>query len=180
MPPVDGTTSVELALLAVVGLVGVAVAFVLGRRRGKGTRYALWTTLAVVVGIIAIVTLVIPGTSDYPGGRYANLTPGQEIERGLDNPGSASWFNLVGNIAMFIPLGLVVAALIPGGFWRRLVLATGTGVVLTGGIEFLQFGMGRVADIDDIILNSVGALVGAFVGATAASIVTAVRSRQRT
>ncbi|WP_062071122.1 VanZ family protein [Demequina sediminicola] len=170
--------SADVMNLVVAGIIVLAVACALAVVGGKVGRFAAWAALACVVGVILIVTLVIPSTSDVPGGHYANTTPGQEIERGLANPGSSAWYNLVGNIAMFIPLGFLVACLIGGGFWRRLIIATGTGVVLTGGIEFLQFGMGRVADVDDIILNSTGALLGAMVGATLATIAARVRARR--
>lgn len=67
--------------------------------------------------------------------------------------------NLIGNTAMFIPLGLVW----PGVFkklnthWK--VIAAGVGVSLT--IEILQLPFfGRSTDIDDLILNSAGFLMG--------------------
>ncbi len=73
--------------------------------------------------------------------------------------------NLLGNLALLLPVG-VIAPLV----WRRLdgwaqVLLAGAGVSLL--IEGLQFGRtyvfgmpGRSVDIDDVILNTAGALLG--------------------
>jgi VanZ family protein len=46
----------------------------------------------------------------------------------------------------------------------RLVLATVIGVALSAAIEFTQLFVGRVSDIDDVILNGLGAMLGACVG----------------
>ncbi|MDE0571893.1 VanZ family protein [Demequina sp. B12] len=174
MPLLAPFASPELA----VALVAALVVLVLGVMRGRAARLALWMAVAFNVAAIVGVTLLLPGAAGESGTRYANLTPLQEIERGLENPGSGPWLNLVGNVAMFIPLGIAVACLIPGGFWRRLLTATGLGVVFTGAIEFLQFGLSRVADIDDIILNSTGAFMGAVVGAAVSVIVGSIRARR--
>lgn len=70
-----------------------------------------------------------------------------------------AWMNLVGNIAMFVPLGVIW----PGVFsqldrpWK--VIAAGAGVSVC--IEVLQLPFfNRATDIDDLILNTAGFLVG--------------------
>lgn len=67
--------------------------------------------------------------------------------------------NLIGNIAMFVPLGIVW----PGVFQRLnthgKVIAAGLGVSLT--IEVLQLPFfDRATDVDDLILNTLGFVVG--------------------
>ena len=67
--------------------------------------------------------------------------------------------NLIGNVAMFIPLGIVWPAVFPqlDRHWK--VITAGIGVSLT--IEILQLPFfGRSSDIDDLILNSAGYLIG--------------------
>ena len=67
--------------------------------------------------------------------------------------------NLIGNIAMFIPLGIVWPAVFPQLNTHRRVIAAGVGASLC--IELLQLPFyGRSTDIDDLILNSVGFLLG--------------------
>ena len=68
-------------------------------------------------------------------------------------------FNVAGNLAVFAPFGLLLPAI-----WRRMasparVVAAGVGASLA--IEALQYAGGwRVADVDDIILNAGGTLIG--------------------
>lgn len=67
--------------------------------------------------------------------------------------------NLIGNTAMFIPLGIVWPAVFKKLNTHGKVIAAGVGVSLT--IEILQLPFfGRSTDIDDLILNSVGFLIG--------------------
>ena len=67
--------------------------------------------------------------------------------------------NVIGNTAMFVPLGIIL----PGVF-RQLnthgkILAAGVGFSLF--IEILQLPFfGRVSDIDDLLLNSLGFFIG--------------------
>ena len=67
--------------------------------------------------------------------------------------------NLIGNTAMFIPLGIVWPAVFKklDAHWK--VIAAGVGVSLTIEIVQLPF-FDRASDIDDLILNSLGFLMG--------------------
>ena len=96
-----------------------------------------------------------------------NFVPFQTIIRFLDLAKHAdsaylvrfACINLVGNVAMFIPLGAFLPCLWPGlrVFWRFL-LAAG---LLIAAIEAVQlFAMLGVCDIDDWILNMVGVSLG--------------------
>jgi glycopeptide antibiotics resistance protein len=72
--------------------------------------------------------------------------------------------NLLGNILAFIPMGLLVPAIWPQlrHLWKTLLF----GMLFSFGIELTQLSfsilglMFRSADIDDIILNTVGAIAG--------------------
>jgi glycopeptide antibiotics resistance protein len=67
--------------------------------------------------------------------------------------------NLIGNTAMFIPLGIVwpVAFQELNAHWK--VIVAGFGVSLTIEVMQLPF-FGRSTDIDDLILNTLGFLIG--------------------
>ena len=67
------------------------------------------------------------------------------------------FFMMLGNLAMFIPLGFFPALLWQGESWRRALL---TGLCSSLGVEVIQFFIGRGSDIDDIILNTLGTLCG--------------------
>ena len=67
--------------------------------------------------------------------------------------------NLIGNTAMFIPLGIVWPSVFKRLDTHGKVIAAGVGYSLL--IEILQLAFfDRVTDIDDLILNSLGFLMG--------------------
>lgn len=67
--------------------------------------------------------------------------------------------NLFGNTAMFLPLGIVWPAVFRKLDTHKKVIAAGIGVSLF--IEILQLPFCvRISDIDDLILNSLGYLMG--------------------
>lgn len=85
------------------------------------------------------------------------LTPFQEIARTFKTGLDIQWLLLLGNIAMFMPLGFFPALLWRKWRWWKSVLV---GFCASFTIEFTQFFIGRFTDIDDIILNTAGALAG--------------------
>jgi glycopeptide antibiotics resistance protein len=67
--------------------------------------------------------------------------------------------NLIGNTAMFVPLGIVWPAVFKKLNTHLKVMFAGFGVSLT--IEVLQLPFfGRSTDIDDLVLNTLGFLLG--------------------
>ena len=84
-------------------------------------------------------------------------TPFQAIRRAVRVNHSWLWFMLAGNIAMFVPLGFFPALLWRGWTWWKSLLA---GFCTSFVIEFVQFFIGRSTDIDDVILNTTGAVLG--------------------
>lgn len=80
--------------------------------------------------------------------------------------------DLLGNIAVFIPLGAALAVATfpvrPAGRQRRFrarwwLQIFGIGLLFSLGIELIQLAIpSRATDIDDVILNTLGTSVGAF------------------
>jgi glycopeptide antibiotics resistance protein len=69
--------------------------------------------------------------------------------------------NLFGNILMFIPLGLFLPWLYRKGFGQVVLI----GCSMSASIELIQYlnmfaGYNRYVDIDDVILNTLGAIIG--------------------
>lgn len=83
------------------------------------------------------------------------LTPLREIHRAFKGP----WvmFLMLANIGIFVPVGFFIALLWRRPRWWRSLLA---GACSSFAIEFIQFFIGRSSDIDDLILNTAGALLG--------------------
>ena len=62
------------------------------------------------------------------------------------------------NILLFIPFGFFIPAVYKSkrNIWKTMLIV----FLTTFGIEFLQYFMGRSADIDDVITNFIGGLIG--------------------
>ena len=85
-------------------------------------------------------------------------TPFQEIFRAFRGP----WvmFLMLANIGIFAPVGFFPALLWRRWRWWKALLA---GLAASVSIEFLQLFIDRSTDIDDVILNTTGALAGYWV-----------------
>ena len=66
-------------------------------------------------------------------------------------------FTFLANIIMFMPFGFCPALLWRGSKWYK---ALGIGLLFTENIECWQLFVGRTFDVDDLILNMVGAMLG--------------------
>jgi glycopeptide antibiotics resistance protein len=119
--------------------------------------------LVVYVVVLAVLTLRPVGT-DVESHLRINLRPWATIGTALRlGPGSFPFRILVGNLLAFVPLGLLLPAarLVA---WPFVILA---GMVLSIAIEATQYGLSlyvghgyRAADIDDVIVNTAGTVVG--------------------
>jgi len=98
-------------------------------------------------------------TQRWETGWGINLTPGYTIRSMLEKGSRGQKIiNLAGNVLIFAPLGFV-----PPLLWRRwrhlwAVVPLSAGVSCL--IEFLQLFLGRSVDVDDVILNTLGGLLG--------------------
>lgn len=153
------------AVLAIHGwLTGAARRTILSRL--FGVLYAAWVLSMTLLPI----ELGPPGSGvglDPYWRASVNLVPLKTVQLYLQSDlGRIAWANILGNLFLLVPLG----ALGPVA-WRKLdhfgrILGAGAGVSLA--IEALQFakrfvdvlGMTRSVDIDDVILNVAGAVLG--------------------
>ena len=113
---------------------------------------------------------VRPDVSDLPAlwaracqrweaGHAINLTPGFTIRSMLEKGSyGQKVLNLAGNVLIFAPLGLLPPLL--WRRWRPLWATVGLAAAVSCLIEFLQLFLGRSVDVDDVILNTLGGLLG--------------------
>jgi len=127
-------------------------------RRILGVVFVLY--LAALVYVL-LFSPYFGRTQETPHG--VNLEPFTEIRRfwkGPESLGSSQfWINVVGNVLAFLPLGLFTALLLRRRYYGAFALAVT--YLASLGAELLQYCL-RVGsfDIDDVILNSVGGLLG--------------------
>lgn len=160
--------------------VALLIALVVSRRRRDGwwraiLRLGLATYLVILIGQLFFPFPIPPWTPPpiEPGGFYrpwpfpwANVVPldtvGAAVGYGLDwQPGRY----LLGNVIAFAPLGMFCGAWRPRehGWRRTLVTGLGVSLAIEGAQLALSLLMGywyRVADIDDLILNTTGVMLG--------------------
>lgn len=79
-----------------------------------------------------------------------------------------SWADVEGNVLLFLPWGFLLALWLArrgAGFIATVAFALCTGAFLSGSVELLQlFAPSRTASFIDLVTNTFGATVGAFLG----------------
>lgn len=120
--------------------------------------------LVLYLVLLAVLTLR-PVGADADSTLRINLRPWATIGSALRlGPGSFPFRILVGNLLAFVPLGLLLPAASRRIPWPLVILA---GLALSTIIELTQYGLSlyvghgyRAADIDDVIVNVAGTIVG--------------------
>lgn len=143
----------------------VSAVFLYKKKRRHILRHEIFVGLFLWY-LFMMLYLTIPFSNLYYSiidGRIAvrgsvNLIPFANISRMLHVGGGDAAINILGNIVMFLPLGLFLPLL-----WKRFDSFKETvlcGAVLSLAIEIIQSFSFRSADIDDVILNTAGVIVG--------------------
>ncbi|WP_329535572.1 VanZ family protein [Streptomyces sp. NBC_01450] len=117
--------------------------------------------VAMVAFAVALARLTLEPSPASKALIHTNLHPGSSLRAYLDQPALRDAVKQIGgNILLGVPFGVLVPVLIPKarGILRVLLL---TAVVMLL-VELVQGTLitGRAFDIDDVILNTSGALVG--------------------
>lgn len=92
---------------------------------------------------------------------HSNLRPGDSIRNYLAQPGLRAIVQQIGgNVLLGVPFGILLPVLVPGT--RGLVRAALATALVMFVVELLQGAVvtGRAFDIDDVILNTIGAILG--------------------
>ena len=134
----------------------------------KFARPILWTIFLIYCFVLVYVLFLSRGTrvgftyAEYMR-RFTNFIPFKTIIEYVQRYSDGYWrlatLNLLGNLALFVPMGMALPCLSKklNRFWK--VTITVLGMVFL--VEIAQ-GLMRVGsiDIDDVIFNVVGAMIG--------------------
>ena len=126
-----------------------------------------WKMLAFGLYCLLMLWLLFGQRMDYVGSRELQLQPLQTLKLFWDalisnqNPGmrTHAFVNLLGNVAMFVPLGFFTPWI--WQHWRKFSrhFCLMTGIILC--VELSQFWLYLGAcDVDDLLLNLVGTSLG--------------------
>ena len=122
----------------------------------KHKKFLLHKEIIYLLAIIYILCLFHVVTFQDINYGESNFVPFKEIFR--YSFGSRKFIrNVLGNIILFIPFGFLSSYLLKN---RHLSVVTILTLIASGTIETVQYYIGRVFDIDDIILNLIGGIVG--------------------
>ncbi|WP_405877549.1 VanZ family protein [Streptomyces sp. NBC_01136] len=117
--------------------------------------------VAMVAFAVALARLTLEPSPASSALIHTNLHPGRSLRAYLDQPALRDAVKQVGgNVVLGVPFGVLLPVLIPRarGILRVLVLTASVMLL----VELVQGTLitGRAFDIDDVILNTSGALVG--------------------
>lgn len=122
----------------------------------KHKKFLLHKEIIYLLAVIYLLCLFHVVTFQDINYGTSNFIPFKEIFR--YNIGSHKFFrNVMGNIMLFIPFGFLSSYLLKN---RKLGVVTILTIIASLTIEVVQYYIGRVFDIDDIILNILGGIVG--------------------
>ena len=139
-------------LIAVVIAVSLRLAYLLKGHK----KIILYKELLMLIFIIYALCLFHVVTYQDVNFGTNNFIPFKEIFRyDLGTPKFIK--NIIGNIIMFIPFGFFVSYFLKS---KKISIPLILTIILTTTIETVQYYIGRVFDIDDIILNIVGGILG--------------------
>ena len=133
----------------------------------KSGRAAILTArivLLLYVAVIAYLMLFCIRLGRYPHQvTLVNLVPFEEISRFykvfLQTRNRNSLMNLAGNVVMFMPFGMIVPMSFPKKKVR--ILTPFLSCLFSLVMELIQYGTRRGSfDVDDLILNTVGGVLG--------------------
>ncbi len=86
-----------------------------------------------------------------------NLVPFKEIYRSFGVKGTFFIINFIGNLAVFAPIAFFIALLYnESGFFKCVLITAACSVF----VEICQIPQDRASDIDDVILNTLGGVLG--------------------
>ena len=116
--------------------------------------YKEFINLAFIIYALLIYRLLTKAEINYMIG--VNLVPFTEILR-YDIGTHEFYRNVIGNIVLFIPFGYFVSMYMKASKVSHILIVS---IITSSTIEIVQHFIGRSFDIDDIILNVVGGIVG--------------------
>jgi glycopeptide antibiotics resistance protein len=114
----------------------------------------------VYIAALVVVTLLPIAWFGRPDDYRPQLVPFEGILVEFEESPGGKLADLFGNVLLFAPLGFLLPLLVPAirRWWQ--VLAVGAGISLLIELYQLTWPLVRKANIDDLLMNALGALLG--------------------
>ena len=145
-----------MIIISIIILVSFRIAFLI-KTKGSFSLYKELFTLLFIIYILALFQIVT--FQDDVTWSTNNFVPFKEIFRYKFN--SILFFkNVLGNMIMFVPFGFFVSSYLKND---KLPLTLFLTIIASFSIEVVQLCIGRVFDVDNIILNVCGGIIGHYI-----------------
>ncbi len=136
-------------------IVSIRIAYLICNKQ-RMVLYKEITMFCFIVYILLLYYIVTFQDNNYGTN---NFIPFREIFR-YDINSKLFLKNVIGNILLFVPFGIFVTHYVKSkGVFPIAILS----FIVSCSIEFAQSVIGRTADIDDVILNTIGGILGYFI-----------------
>ena len=155
-------SAIGLACMAVLYL---PICFLLRKRVPPAKQFAYFLFGACVLIVLA-ATVIVGASKTSAADRSLNLVPFRVFQETWGMPEPKKIAQTAANVVMFIPLGFLLH------LWKTAL----TLALLSFTIEFTQYFTGRSADIDDLMLNTLGGILGYLVFFAASKLLRKKRS----
>ena len=152
-----------MIIISIVVLVSLRITYLI-KNKEHLTLYRELLTLSFIIYILCLFQIVT--FQDEVNWSSNNFIPFKEMFR--YELGSRLFLkNVIGNLLLFLPFGFFTTHYLKSEKPYIVIIIT---VIVSVAIELVQMAIGRVFDIDDIILNIVGGTLGYFIYALLRSI----------
>lgn len=156
MHRIEAYVRLAVIFIVLISLCYLPILFALKKKGKCVARQISYVGLFCAIFLIIFATILFVPITFHPEQHILNLRPFAWVGT-IDSV----WQFLVEklpNVMLFIPLGFFVPAVFSSK--RKLCQAAGIAFIMTFGVEFVQYFIGRSSDIDDIITNLMGAVIG--------------------
>ena len=125
------------------------------RNKEKVVFYKEFYDLLTIIYVLLLYQMLLSTENASSG---INIIPFREITR-YEIGSTLFFYNVIGNIALFIPFGYFMSDKLKAKKTTHIIIIS-TIISLTA--ELIQYKIGRAFDIDDVLLNVTGAIIGYF------------------
>lgn len=151
---------ISVGLLLCVAILGVV--YIVFQEKNKKEREFPWKKAILILlfagyTVIVLYATILRGTGY--GTKYINLHLFRAWKEVWNSFSVKTWLNVLLNIALFVPLGILLPCF--GSTMKKWYVMLGAGFGVSFLIEILQYILNRgLFDIDDLFANTLGAMLG--------------------
>lgn len=159
MHRIEAYSRLAIIFIVIISVCYLPILLVLKKKGKSVIRQISYMGLFCAAFLIIFATILFVPITLHPEQYILNLKPFGWI--GTVDSVQQFVVEKVPNIMLFMPLGFFIPVVFQNR--RRLYKTALIAFALTFGVEFVQYFIGRSADIDDIITNLFGAIFGYFI-----------------